>query len=221
MLVMLRPGLAYCVTEGQAVFLDLTADRYFALSPAKTAAFSDCLIEDHSPEAKPALRYFIDAGILVIGVADATGRALPNIQLPARDAPLLPDVSVRRQTLVRAMAILLATRFKQIYRPKALFAFGLEARWWKLGANASGRGRLGDLLEAMSYAERLLPLRLNCVSRTRALKYFLACYGVDTDMIVGVRLHPFSAHCWLQVDDIVLNDTLEGIAPYTVIRGIK
>ena len=40
-------------------------------------------------------------------------------------------------------------------------------------------------------------------------------------MIVGVRLHPFSAHCWLQVDDIVLNDTLEGIAPYTVIRGIK
>ncbi|CAM8668275.1 lasso peptide biosynthesis B2 protein [Sphingobium cupriresistens] len=217
---MLRPGLAYCLTGGQAVFMDLTADRYFALSSAKTAAFSACLSEDPSPEVDTAMRYFMDAGILVAGVADATSAALPIIELPARDGPIQEDGSVRPRALMSAMTILLFTRFKQIYRPKALFALGLEARWWKFGGTSSGGVHLRDLLETMSCAERLLPLRLNCVSRTRALKHFLARYGLDTDMIVAVRLHPFSAHCWLQSGDMVLNDTLEGIAPYTVIRGI-
>ena len=220
MLAILRPGRAYCLTGEQAVFLDLAADRYFALSPQKTAALSACLNEDRSQDLDPAMRYFLDEGILVPQSAERAEADLPDIMLPARDAPPWRPRSIRPGSVARAMAVLLASRLKQKFRPATLFADGLDSRWSKAKSGHACGADIHDLIEAMARAERLLPVKLNCVSRTRALKHFLKGQGIDSDMIVGVRLHPFSAHCWLQVGDMVLNDTLEGIAPYTVIRGI-
>ena len=46
-------------------------------------------------------------------------------------------------------------------------------------------------------------------------------YGdAPPEMPIGPEYKDWLMHCWLQVGDMVLNDTLEGIAPYTVIRGI-
>jgi hypothetical protein len=45
-----------------------------------------------------------------------------------------------------------------------------------------------------------------------ALLNFMAANGVDVSTIswvVGVRLKPMSAHCWLQSGELVINDTPE------------
>jgi hypothetical protein len=35
--------------------------------------------------------------------------------------------------------------------------------------------------------------------------------------VIGVKLNPFAAHCWLQVGDVVLNDLPERVAAFTPI----
>lgn len=45
-----------------------------------------------------------------------------------------------------------------------------------------------------------------CLEESFALKYFLSLYGFHPSCVIGVATHPFSAHCWVQEDDIVFND---------------
>jgi hypothetical protein len=36
-------------------------------------------------------------------------------------------------------------------------------------------------------------------------------------VVIGVRMHPFMAHCWVQRDEVVLSDDLDSVATYTPI----
>src|SRR5262249_44541619 len=47
-----------------------------------------------------------------------------------------------------------------------------------------------------------------CVLEAVALFDFLAARGVFPTWVFGVQAKPFSAHCWLQIDGLLLNDTL-------------
>jgi hypothetical protein len=49
---------------------------------------------------------------------------------------------------------------------------------------------------------------------------FLAARGLAADWVFGVRTWPFSAHCWVQAGGIVLNDTVERVAPYRQILRV-
>jgi hypothetical protein len=53
-----------------------------------------------------------------------------------------------------------------------------------------------------------------------ALLEFLARYEVLPRWVFGVRARPFVAHCWVQYEDIVFNDTVEHVASYTPIMVV-
>jgi hypothetical protein len=50
-----------------------------------------------------------------------------------------------------------------------------------------------------------------------ALVDFLAYLHFYPDLVIGVRLAPFSFHAWVQFGDIVLNDEVDTVRPYTPI----
>lgn len=56
-----------------------------------------------------------------------------------------------------------------------------------------------------------------CLYRAYTLRRFLRAGGVDADWVFGVRTWPFSAHCWLQRDDLLLDDDLDRVGLYTPI----
>ncbi|MGL6188240.1 MAG: lasso peptide biosynthesis B2 protein [Holosporales bacterium] len=56
-----------------------------------------------------------------------------------------------------------------------------------------------------------------CLLDSVALLYLLSAYNFSSDLIVGVKDEPFEAHCWLQVDDVVLNDSIEKVAAFSPI----
>jgi hypothetical protein len=58
-----------------------------------------------------------------------------------------------------------------------------------------------------------------CLCNSLALLNFLATYGLFPAWVFGVRTGPFAAHCWLQAESHVLNDTLENICGYTPIMA--
>ncbi len=53
-----------------------------------------------------------------------------------------------------------------------------------------------------------------CLFDALALSEFLAAYGVFPRWVFGVQSRPFAAHCWLQHDGRVLNDTVEHVKRY-------
>jgi hypothetical protein len=59
-----------------------------------------------------------------------------------------------------------------------------------------------------------------CLFDALSLSEFLAGYGVFPSWVFGVQARPFAAHCWLQLDGIVLNDTVDHVKRYTPIMAV-
>jgi hypothetical protein len=49
---------------------------------------------------------------------------------------------------------------------------------------------------------------------------FLASYGHYPEWVFGVNLDPWSAHCWVQCEQFVLNDDPEIVASYIPILAV-
>lgn len=59
-----------------------------------------------------------------------------------------------------------------------------------------------------------------CLFDCICLRNFLALYGFFPSIVFAVIPEPFQAHCWLQEDRLVLNDSLEHVGAYTPIMRI-
>jgi hypothetical protein len=59
-----------------------------------------------------------------------------------------------------------------------------------------------------------------CLFDAFCLSEFLAAYGVFPHWVFGVQARPFAAHCWLQLGDVVLNDTVDHVKRYTPIMVV-
>jgi hypothetical protein len=62
--------------------------------------------------------------------------------------------------------------------------------------------------------------REECLHDSLALLEFLARYGIFPDWVFAVRARPFVAHCWVQYQDVVFNDTAEHVGGYTPIMVV-
>ena len=66
-------------------------------------------------------------------------------------------------------------------------------------------------------ARRLVPIKFSCLADSLSLIAGLARRRLAADLVFGVKLHPFSAHCWVQAGDLVLNDPIDHAILHTPI----
>lgn len=59
-----------------------------------------------------------------------------------------------------------------------------------------------------------LPIDGACLFRSHMLRTYLRALGHDAAWVFGVSVWPFRAHCWLQVEDVVLDDEAERLSAY-------
>jgi hypothetical protein len=204
-----------CAVGGRHIFLDLQRDRYFRLPDAEGATFAALLQADASPTPS-ALEALVRLGVLTNA---ADGKAVGLTRHPRPDASLWEtlDVGGRPWTWLRDLieTTALVQGARRIVTRKKLPA--------ALARIAAARGpgprrhdpELRDRLVRRFLAVRpFVPLPARCLHDTLALSRFLARRGVFPDIVVGVKLHPFGAHCWLQDGTLVLNDTLGSARDY-------
>lgn len=75
--------------------------------------------------------------------------------------------------------------------------------------------RLEAALPLLAVFDRLrlfYPRPYLCLFDSLALIHFLARFDLYPDWVFAVRADPFEAHCWVQADAVVLNDTVERVA---------
>jgi hypothetical protein len=221
-----------CLQDEHVVFLDVRKDRYFALEAAQTRGL-DALVRGWPVRAADTARAVTDlmkSGVLKV-LADrgllANGQragkdATPIQHVPAAEeiaaddtaeAPAIGPLAVCRfiAAALAASASLKLLPFERVIR---------QARARRMHAEmaALDRERAQELIAIFSW---LRPFAFTakdaCLFEALALSGFLAAHGIYPQWVFGVQARPFAAHCWLQHQGVVLNDTVEYVSRYTPI----
>ena len=93
----------------------------------------------------------------------------------------------------------------------------------KAGRASSMSVDLDRARELVAIFERLrswFPRGYLCLYDSLALIEFLARYGMFPSWMFGVRLEPWSAHCWVQEAGFAFNENVEEAAGYTPVMVI-
>lgn len=210
----LRPGLTFCRLSGRLIFLDRHADRYFGLSDSLEQTLEDLIGDGIAHPAGTAA--LIERGLLierpgvntVIGPVD---RAVPRHSLlggaseaiglatilPAASRQLASRLLIRTAGLERALY-----RFERLRRPpRPVLPAELEhAR--RIAARHQAAGMLAGTHE-------------RCLPNAHAIGCELARAGLAARLVFGVKLRPFEAHCWVELDDAAVNDRIDLVQTYS------
>lgn len=200
------------------VLLDARRNAYFCLPAAASLVRIDptgVRIDDADLAAELS-----EAGLL----SDAAGtRPMIPVPRPARDLGLKVAERLRVVDVVLILAAW-ATMFIDYHpRPFGHVVRTARARRSECSAGEAPCEPGSDLVALVATFERLLPwlpFQGVCFYRAFLLLRVLRWRGHDARWVFGVRTWPFMAHCWLQVGDLVLDDTadrLETFKPILVV----
>lgn len=194
-----RCELAWCEIDGQLVFLDVAADRYFRLhEPANRAALAEIdrrgLTRSRQPDSLP----------------------LPEDWLaPARTSSAIDAGAFRLDDVARALWTQRRVENRLTKHSFSSILFELRAASVARRSTTAGCGGMKSrMVRAFEHARLLRTAADRCLPRSIALSTCLAMSGITARAVIGVRLAPFAAHSWVQAGDEVLNDSVEEVLRY-------
>lgn len=212
------------------IFLNLDQDDYISIEPKFTRHLLESLglppsdmstkgVDDVDAAAVTALlRDLAEAGLVRIGEAMQPFKMLTHpadIEEMRRFGVGGPNVKLGH--LVAMVRAVLIARWKlgvwSLFR-----AVDSVKRRRPAQPVAPEREQLRALVEIY---RKLRPLfmsrRDKCLLDALTLVEFLAGFSIYPNWIFGVRHNAFAAHCWVQLDSMVLDDDLENVCDYAVI----
>jgi transglutaminase superfamily protein len=207
-----RQMISFAILDGRAVFMDEDADSYFLLDGATEEHLCELLRTDVPLASDPRL---LEALGITGGTCEVvrTKRAAPSASLVDEDCPSSP---VRIFDVLKITKLLVQTRLRLRRLPigKLLWHVtkGRPGTAPGNGVNAGAR--------RFATARRFVPVKRNCLVDSLALLQWLDLEPQQPELVFGVKLDPFAAHCWVQRDDLVLNDSIESLLAFTPVRVI-
>ncbi|WP_195908605.1 lasso peptide biosynthesis B2 protein [Novosphingobium sp. Gsoil 351] len=203
-----------CVADGRLIILDVAADRYRMLPPAaETAILRHFHGDGLQCGDERALARLLANGILQVqpdGVGgQLCGHALPELSFFDDPWRTPGAVAVARAALsvVRAMADL---RLRGLARTLEAFPRSNSSPAAALSCSQRHAAAFAELRLIMRTLDRCLPLSI-ALARTARRS------DGDIRLVIGVKLDPFGAHAWVQRGNVVLNDRLDAVVPFTPI----
>jgi len=231
-----------CFTGGQLVLLNVRDDEYISLGAAQTRAVAPHVIGWPAPadierEQRPLsptrvgrlLEQLTAKGFVV---DTPTGEREAVVEVPTAQSDLVRERPGHRPEVCLADA------------QRLLVASASAARWLQFRSLESTLQHVRDLKHAhqahlargvasppiedvrkwVAAFVRLRPLlfgaRDNCLFDSLALIEYLEPLHVSPTWVIGVRVSPFVAHCWLQDGEAVFNDLPGHVRRFTPILVI-
>lgn len=201
----LAEGLSCCAVGRQIVILDLARDRYFMISGACDQAFKRFL-------QGPAFVDEDDIGLLRarnLLSANGASPSLCSARRPIRSALPTGNRTAAPNTVRAAIAYLRASW--------ALKNRGLAATVARYRAMPSTLDHSGEESRRRATVMAFESLRLffdstdRCLPLSFAMAIELKRLRCRCDVVFGITVEPFRAHCWTQHQDQVLNDRLDHV----------
>lgn len=201
-----RP-VAWCLVGGQPVFLDVARDRYFTLPPPDSRHSGDdtevCAPAACRPSGGPAR----NATACDHPAATASAFDGPAYQVCRTSAPPVLFWLAGQYLALRSGSLQIAlTRLS-------------NARKQRPSVHKDAAG-LHAVAATHNWTRRFLLPHDQCLVRALALARHATAAGYGIDLVFGVKLRPFEAHCWVEHQGVVLDDHLDHVRRYTPILVI-
>ncbi|WOF44540.1 lasso peptide biosynthesis B2 protein [Sphingopyxis indica] len=203
----LRHDLLHCAIGADAVCLDLSQNRYFLFAREGAAALR-AAADGSANETQ--LEWLAQKGFIEVGEIENS-----------KAAAAIPVESVYDDRFPRVSAALVL---------ESLFWHSRARRWLatqSLGALLSPNGlpygdveRYREIAASFARASRYRDTTDQCLARGLAMRAMLARRNLGCNLVVGVTL-PFAAHCWIQVDGLVISDPLDLVLNYRPLHSVR
>lgn len=226
------PGhVHFCVAQGHGVFLDLHSDAY-AATPLPGSSGGQMTSHQLAHGLAPHLADLREEGLVR---CDDAGRALDSYQsIPRCTGHVVPEFDRRmfgvprgRMEAVRvspgdvASILMACRRASRLLRENPIAVVVQRAvRRSTLARLSDDSNRIGRDVIRFAKVRPWYPRDYLCLFDAVALLEFLAARGLKAKWMFGVQAQPFAAHCWLQVDHLVVNDNLEYCNQFTPIMSV-
>lgn len=209
---MLAPGVGYCETGGELVFLDLTRDRYFALRGEDRGAFER--MRSREANDGDAVTRLVRTGLLVRSDG-SRGLEPAYANIPLHDLSAADEGFSVAGGISAARGLYWARR---AMRPDRIGATVADLA--KVKQKISGHAFEEELVAlAVRYAASrwIVPVSPRCLVDALALDHILLRRGLAATLVFGVRTNPFAAHSWLQTSQTILTGTAAEARNFTPI----
>ena len=220
----LRDDISFCWVEGHPFFLDIRNDRYFRLQSPVERAFIACSQGEYT---QLDLSELVERNILIKAPAGTAHVSAVSVERPCRSAfeESVPHRRIRVAVLLEAFAaVYLTCLWKRMHALKDVLSALDRYRNRRAPPQAvptTGNGQqLAMAATEFRTARLYVPVETTCLLDSLAMVRFLARRGLHANLVFGVACDPFSAHCWVQAGDRVLNDTVGNVNAHTPIRVV-
>jgi hypothetical protein len=221
-----------CETSGVLIFLDLRRDQYFSLDRAASGLLAPLL----SGRAQGVVVDSAQRKALCATIDMLIAQKLLTANGVSLDKPFPVQ-------LARATRSLISARYRTLSGIPAAWCIDFlnaavtaacKLKWWSITrvvksvrARRSRNGGLrfdpqatAELMAVYGALRPLFPKPYICLFDSLAALEFLARQGCWPKWVFGVKASPFGAHCWLQEEELVLNDSVEHVSAFTPIMVV-
>lgn len=194
--------LSWCRIGEHLVFLDVTQDRYFCLRKTRALELfdrpqSEAIADWGQPDFLPRPADWQQPN-MASSIQENSGFSLGRV---AQALWLQRRIEMR----------LASKRFRTILEDHRRFV----ERKTSQAVDLSSSGV--NVVRSFAQARLLRTSADRCLAQSIALSSNLAATGDLSRVVLGVSLHPFSAHCWVQKGATVLNESIEEVRRHTPI----
>jgi hypothetical protein len=234
---LLPPHVFVCQTTDCVVFLDARRDQYVGVSGSDAEALRDLLAANSSdishsspitqvtPQLVQALDALASRGLLTC--ESASGRQFREINVELGSCAVGQDAqqahTPRLTHILAALIAWIGARFDLRFRGVGGTVARLIAQKQKSRSSASATDA-DELYHLVRIYRVIRPFlytkRDQCLLHGLALNKFLRHYGFSPTWVIGVSTSPFTAHCWVQYGDCILDDTPEHTLEFTPLAAI-
>jgi hypothetical protein len=219
MLYGISPGVHLADVDGDLVLLDAPRNAYFCVPRAHARGLKPALTASHRFRPVADMLDELEAAGL-FSMVDAPAHYAPPPFLGTTDLHSLPGV--RPAVTLRRLVHLLAA----FCSAQLMLRFAKPERWFRRIARRNARGRLAAQAEIEALArlardaQPFFPGTARCLGSSLFLLGLLHRGGLGARWVFGVRTWPFEAHCWVEIDGVILNDSLEHVRSFTPIVAV-
>lgn len=205
------PHVKLASAGGDLVIFDMLQDEYLAIPRDSAVNVLSGLAGEPHDHLDPALTELLESGLLVDGNeswhphAGSPPAALPDPVLPAKQHSM---------RLLFAFLLAVAQTYLSYKRGESITSLPQKR---KLAAAALVPETMAAIMEQFTWLRGLVPGSGRCLIQSMLLIRFLGHLGIRPELVFGVRTHPFEAHCWVEWDAYVLNDSPDHVRWFTSI----
>jgi hypothetical protein len=219
----LAADVYFAVIDERSVALDLGHDRYVALGEQLTQALlkftgPDMMVQTGRQDLA-ASRILLARGLLSPTPSTSPRPAAQTVTDSLWASPTTALFGPRKAIALGALSALAVTASSLRLRPIGTTVAMVKHAKQRSQARPPAL-TAADLLDAYQTVRPWFPIKPICRLDAIALALHLNWNRQPADLVFGVRLDPFHAHCWVQRGAEVLNEPVETIRKYTPIMVV-